>query len=432
MNPFRLSKPVVIWGRGTRGRGLYRVLGQENVAVFIDEDVNKISQSDVACPTLSFESFLNSSYIQCPIVISSLYFEKAIVERLREHGLTCYFLLSDEVSELQGHGEKDFYQSIPLPSNKSNSYIIIGATLYACLCYEWFKYNGYSNVFIYTCNDEKRKAIVECFGYDAIDSIADINASNCYIATRRGLEHDLDITNITDIFDLSDYTDRYYNKKLLKYQGVHHEERCFIIGNGPSLRISDVSRLKGVHTFGVNRIYLLSTKWRPEYFVCVDNKVLEDENIYKYRVKTRFFSDRVKNRLNDLDEFVHVSQQFPFGEACLVPFSEDISRKVYSGGNVIYIAIQIAVYMGFAEIYLLGVDCDYPKNEKSHFYGDDFDLGGDPGWEMSMNTFKSARQYADAHGIKIFNATRGGKLEEFERVDFDSLDFINEKMETII
>lgn len=35
--------------------------------------------------------------------------------------------------------------------------------------------------------------------------------------------------------------------------------------------------------------------------------------------------------------------------------------------------------------------------------------------------YQAARRYAETHGIKIYNATRGGELEVFERVDFDSL-----------
>jgi hypothetical protein len=33
----------------------------------------------------------------------------------------------------------------------------------------------------------------------------------------------------------------------------------------------------------------------------------------------------------------------------------------------------------------------------------------------------SAKEYADEHGIKILNATRGGELEVYDRVCFDSL-----------
>ncbi len=33
----------------------------------------------------------------------------------------------------------------------------------------------------------------------------------------------------------------------------------------------------------------------------------------------------------------------------------------------------------------------------------------------------SNKKYADKNGVKIFNATRGGMLEVFERVDLDDM-----------
>ncbi len=35
--------------------------------------------------------------------------------------------------------------------------------------------------------------------------------------------------------------------------------------------------------------------------------------------------------------------------------------------------------------------------------------------------FNVAKEYADQNGVKIYNATRGGMLESFERIDLDSL-----------
>ena len=105
--------------------------------------------------------------------------------------------------------------------------------------------------------------------------------------------------------------------------------------------------------------------------------------------------------------------------------------------------MQCAVYLGFREIILLGVDHSFVreirkdgtvevnKGNKNHFANyqtNDF-------WGNGLNdvetvlfpvdfatmAFETAKQYADTHGIKILNATRGGKLEVFERVNFDSL-----------
>ncbi len=38
---------------------------------------------------------------------------------------------------------------------------------------------------------------------------------------------------------------------------IHHGQRCFIIGNGPSLQRTDLTKLKDEFTFGMNRIYLV-------------------------------------------------------------------------------------------------------------------------------------------------------------------------------
>ena len=88
--------------------------------------------------------------------------------------------------------------------------------------------------------------------------------------------------------------------------------------------------------------------------------------------------------------------------------------------------MQLAAYMGVKEIYLLGVDFTYGGQEKNveytHFYGTDKSGNASIGYVKHVAlAYQSAKEYADSHGIKIYNATRGGKLEIFERVDFDSL-----------
>ena len=78
--------------------------------------------------------------------------------------------------------------------------------------------------------------------------------------------------------------------------------------------------------------------------------------------------------------------------------------------------------MGFTEIYLLGVDCNYLMNSRNnHFVEDEKEDKEDHKVDSMLLNYKSAKNYADANGIKIFNATRGGALEVFERVNFDQL-----------
>ena len=104
-------------------------------------------------------------------------------------------------------------------------------------------------------------------------------------------------------------------------------------------------------------------------------------------------------------------------------FSFDITKGIAGGNTITYIALQICMYMGFAEIYLLGMDC---SNFLHHFT----DNYVDGKLEMDMNTlnvermilaYKEAKRISEEKGIKIYNATRGGMLEVFERVNFDDL-----------
>ena len=78
--------------------------------------------------------------------------------------------------------------------------------------------------------------------------------------------------------------------------------------------------------------------------------------------------------------------------------------------------------MGFSEIYLLGVDCNYKIGSKNnHFIAEETEDNRDHGEDAMIKAYEYAKKYADAHDIKIYNATRGGMLEVFERVDFDNL-----------
>ena len=109
-------------------------------------------------------------------------------------------------------------------------------------------------------------------------------------------------------------------------------------------------------------------------------------------------------------------------------FSDDFSRKVYNGSTVTYVCIQLAVYLGFKEIYLLGVDYNYSPNTKNHFTDqrepdDVFDgiNGQNRIQDISYTAFQKAKEYASEHGIKIINATKKTQLDVFEQVEFETL-----------
>ncbi len=251
-----------------------------------------------------------------------------------------------------------------------------------------------------------------------------------------------------------------YTEKVKRFHNQYEEKRCFVVGNGPSLKVSDLDRLKDEITFGCNSIYAVyeSTIWRPTFYFAWDTLFCETEMSEKEGVKRllsgckAMFSTIMREGFRFRDEkdieglfFVRAKNEED-EETGLPRFSEDCSKQVYISGTVSYFMLQMAVYMGFQEIYLLGIDASYSMK-----CGE----GGTLDWEASSNNmdllkkeekkytkkitekysyanmtdmvrqqmlgYEAAKKYAEMNEIKIYNATRGGKLEVFQRVEFESL-----------
>ncbi len=224
------------------------------------------------------------------------------------------------------------------------------------------------------------------------------------------------------------YPSKRYDK-LKELKNKYEGKRCFIISTGPSLQISDLEKLKGEYCFGMNSIALAfkDTTWRPNFMGVQDWDVymkikdsLESENIEKV-----FLSRNLSKRIKMPKEYV----EFPLDlldhctnfETADTIFSDDCYSMVYDGYTVTYSLMQLAVYMGFKEIYLLGNDCNYNGN-KMYFRDHGVNIfDKDLAVLRYFAAYEVAKKYADEHGIKIYNATRGGKLEIFERVNFDDI-----------
>lgn len=233
-------------------------------------------------------------------------------------------------------------------------------------------------------------------------------------------------------------------RKIARYKNIHQGERCFIIGNGPSLRAEDLQVLhdNGIVTFATNRIFHIfdKTSWRPTYFASEDNTILKSiqTDISGIECVARFVPINLKwyedVNIQNATHF-YLDYNSPYTES--YGLSLDAARGIRCCGTVTITCIQLAVYMGFKEIYLLGVDHNYSKYTdangnvvenpeiKDYFsekYDLDFknsiarDLGG------TTRAFFSVEQLSRKNkSFKVYNATRGGKLEVFERVNFDTL-----------
>jgi len=231
--------------------------------------------------------------------------------------------------------------------------------------------------------------------------------------------------------------------------GQHKSQRCFILGNGPSLNKIDIDRLCQETSFGVNSIFLMtrSNGFRPTYYVVEDNLVFKEnmQDIDTYEGVTKILPEQYAEKLDTRDSCYVFNMNTSFYNkrdpaAYSVPqFNITPAPQFYCGQSVTYINMQIAYYMGFAEVILVGMDFSYskpPSHEQSgnhihsqgddpnHFNKDYFGAGKtwkDPRLGRVLRSYMRAKFEFESAGRKILNATPGGELELFPRVNFNSL-----------
>lgn len=252
------------------------------------------------------------------------------------------------------------------------------------------------------------------------------------------------VTFFNELDNGNNYSEE-YSFKIQSLKNIYENQKCFIIGNGPSLKIEDLNKISEYNycSFGSNHIYKCfnNTRWRPDYYFFTDptgiRETLSKEqefNIIASNCKILFTRNIINFDKSSDNNVILINQVYSPDEENM-EFSSDVSKCFYIGYSVTYIMLQMAVYMGFKEIYLLGMDHSYSietvsidgdvkieKNIKDH---SDI-LGNAPMWGVANiykinKGYEAAKKYADDHNIKIYNSTRGGKLEVFERLDFDRI-----------
>ncbi len=261
-------------------------------------------------------------------------------------------------------------------------------------------------------------------------SINEISADRIYGAMQRRLN------NIPSL--LSWNIDRFLTKKnrrrLEKYRNIHRGERAVIVCNGPSLEKMDLSKLAGEITFGLNRIYLLFDESfsNTTYYVSINELVLGQffKEIASLE-STKFLSWHQRGLFEGQDSntaFIHTKTNI-FDSFCF-----DITRSVCSGGTVTFVALQIAYFMGFKEIVLIGMDHRFTSKgtpnrtevrtadiDTDHFHPNYFPKGFRwqlPDLRRSEIAYGLTRRAFENDGRKILDATIDGKCNVFKKVDF--------------
>lgn len=220
-------------------------------------------------------------------------------------------------------------------------------------------------------------------------------------------------------------------RQLDALRNANAGERAIIIGNGPSLNRTDLSLLAGEHTFGLNRLYMLFDKlgFGTEFHVVVNRHVVEQCVDDLLAVPGRLIStwpnrDLLATRGDAI--FLH--------QVVGPVFSLDARRGIWEGATVTYVAMQLAYFMGFHQVILIGVDHRFEtkgpahklvtteSQDANHFDPNYFGKGFRwqlPDLETSEIAYRLARRAFEADGRTIVDCTVDGALEVFPKGDLE-------------
>lgn len=393
-----------VWGIGVRGKNAVRDLG--NMVVCIIESNTKYHNTNYKnIPIVSYDEYM-VLYSKYPVIITPFDHAVDIKQMLLEKGINNTFIYWDCQDLIRAFAVKIPVDNFIKNFNKNNRIMIYTRDILGCLFYNYLSENELLEV-------------AEIIPDNLLEECDLIKVKILYKEYYKAI-----------MLNLSDF---YYNPQIEQFKDIHQGKRCFIVATGPSLRMEDLDILHKNKEicFSMNGIFAAfdHTKWRPDYYVVADLKVVQQwkKKIFGESIKAKFIAvgAELQPAQRDTLQNENIYKWYEFREYAnegTLHFSEDFARGTSNGWTVTYTILQLAVYMGFSEIYLLGVNCNYTKGvENNYFYEEEEKDMMDRNEEGMVLAYQAAEKYAKSHGVKICNATRGGMLEVFERVDFDSL-----------
>ncbi len=230
-----------------------------------------------------------------------------------------------------------------------------------------------------------------------------------------------------------------------KFRNMYAGRRCFVIGNGPSLSKQDLTPLGDEITIVMNLFYRhpILERWQPTFYCAA-----EPGNRYGPEV-----IDALRpagSRIHPQAFFLPLSAKAIIEEHGLFPperthyakmtggalydwparkYALDLTGTVAGARTTAHMAIMIALYIGCSPVYLIGLDHDWlaHRSVQRHFYAGGADLsayGYGTLVERALKTWRAheaLRDVACKRDVTIYNATAGGFLDVFPRVEFETL-----------
>ena len=249
--------------------------------------------------------------------------------------------------------------------------------------------------------------------------------------------------------------------KNSELKNIHKGKRCFILGSGPSIKKEELKPLKNEIVFALNNFYVhedfqeIMSGDVPKYYMTAPIHPPQSQNEWK-----AWFEDmeshmpKSTNMLFGLSTYdgniKYIFEKYGIFKEYKINWyfagvnythenfdsnAMDITKPIYTGEAVSVYSLILAIYMGFDEVYLLGMDHDYflyedesqmrmyekavhQQNEFERTFGDTFYIKE---FLRQYNIFSKYKAFAVNSKSKIYNASNGGILKVFPKVRFESL-----------
>jgi hypothetical protein len=235
----------------------------------------------------------------------------------------------------------------------------------------------------------------------------------------------------------------------------HRGARVFILCNGPSVRKQNIRPLRDELVISVSSGYL-----HPDYaeiaprYHCVPQityGLMTRDDVVAWFREMHGRLGKATVILSETEEplvreeglfpgrdvrYVELKAHFSDLPAGAIP---DLTTTIPRVQSVPILALMLAMYMGGDKLYLLGTDHDYFRSgEYQYFYTPTVLKGKDifvddkgklrGGWFAEFSAlaelwsqYRGVKEIATRNSIAIFNATHGGELDEFPRIELESL-----------
>jgi hypothetical protein len=236
----------------------------------------------------------------------------------------------------------------------------------------------------------------------------------------------------------------------LAQQGqIHQGKRCFILATGPSLNRLDLSLLTNECTIGVNGIYKLSQELNLDYFIYVSDWYWKHhlEGLRSFVCGRKILPSELKPWFPEDSSISWLKVHRPMPSNALgvekrtpLFFSRQADRILYAGGTVVFLALQLAYFLGFSEVILLGLDhrfrpedlTERPRGGYTLMTGSHDLAHFDPDYVPPRTSYKvdllametgyaMAKKAFAMEGRRVVNASPGSHLDVFPQVRYEDL-----------